>query len=300
MLEDLDSAKQIASLTEGLLQRADAADRWPTPVDDLLAVRELREPEDNPLSPAVLARAPKHLRAAISAIGSGRVRALLDRREREVFVDPLVDNVGRRSFLRLHETCHDLFPWQQELAYADNDATLSPRTQRLFEREANQGAAELLFQRERFAEMAREYRVDFGAVTELAARVGASRRATLRRYAETHHRAVCGLVLDASPMSLSPLRYRRFEVSMSQSWQQRFGTAWPSVLSADAFAFLDVTRPASAFADDDSLFSWPDVDNQPIGIRAQASGGGNVRLLLLWVPAREFLKRRRVEGRRAA
>lgn len=294
MLNDLPSATQIASLTEGLLQRADAAGRWPTPVDDIVAATDLTEPASNPLSPSILARAPKQLRNAIKAIGAGKIRALLDRRERTVYVDPSVEHEGRRSFLRLHETCHELFPWQQELAYADSDLTLSPSTWRLFEREANQGSAELMFQRERFATMAADYAINMGAVMELAGTVGASLRATLRRYAETHRRPVCGIVLEASPVSFTPLTWRRKEVSMSPAWVERFGSTWPAQLSVAEFEFLKAI--GTAHVADDLVFPWPDLDNQPVGIRAQAHSSRHAVLVLLWAPRRERLKIKRVAG----
>jgi hypothetical protein len=291
MMQRLQSAREIESLTEGLLRRADAAGHWPTRVDDIVAAAGLSEPDENPLSASVLARAPKHLRDAIRLIGAGRVRAALDRRERAVYVDPAVEHDGRRSFLRLHETCHELYPWQQALAYADDDLTLSPATRRLFEREANQGAAELLFQRDRFTQLSSEYRVDFGAVAELANEVGASLRATLRRYCETHARAVCGVVLEPSPTNARPLTYRRFEVSMSAAWNARFGALWPKVLDADAFPFLAAV-PLAATADD-LVFHFPDIDATPVPVRVQASCNRHAVLMLLWLPKREVLKRKR-------
>jgi hypothetical protein len=75
---------------------------------------------------------------------SGKVHAVLDRRTREVHINPATDLSGQRAFKRLHETSHDLFPWQHIddgcMGFADNEMTLSPKTTILFEREANQGA----------------------------------------------------------------------------------------------------------------------------------------------------------------
>jgi hypothetical protein len=198
MLEDLDSGAQIARLSEKLLRRADAAGRWPTPVEDIVAASELEETQTSPFSIATLKRAPKHLRRAVELIDSHKIRAILDRRERTVHLDPSIEHHGRRAFLKLHEVSHDLLPWQRALAYADDDVTLSPSYHRLSEREANQCAAELLFQGERFRAMAAEYAIGIGAVSELATTVGSSMRATLRRYAETHRAPVCGIVLHRS------------------------------------------------------------------------------------------------------
>jgi hypothetical protein len=293
MLEDLDSAPEIARHTELLLRRAGADGRWPTRVDEIVQASRLSEPEESLLSRSVLLEAPKHLRRAIQRLGPGKIRALLDRRERAVYLDPAIENRGRRSFLRLHEVVHDLLPWQQDLAYADNDGTLSASTRRLFEQEANQGAAELLFQGQRFTQMAGDFRVDMAAVCQLASDVGGSLRATLRRFAETHHGVVCGLVLDPSPIGTSPMRYRRKEVSQSPSWTMQFGRAWPHVLSADAFPFLRAaSQPPAAMGP--MVTVWPDLDFEPVEIHAEALRNRYEILLLLWTPSRERFKRKRV------
>ncbi len=295
MLEDLDSAPEVTRLTEQLLRRADADGRWPTPVEDIMAAAQLSEPHESPFSPFVLLQAPKHVRHAIQRLGHGRIRALLDRRERTVYLDPEIENSGRRSFLRLHEVTHHLLPWQQELAYADSDATLSRATRRLFEREANQGAAELLFQGQRFAAMAGDFRIDTASICQLANDVGASLRATLRQFAETHGGAVCGLVLEPSPIGVDPLRYRRKEVSQSRSWTSQFGSAstWPEILSAEVFPFLAAAAPDAEQLAPMSA-TWIDIDNTPVGIRAQAMRNRFEVLVVLWVPTRERLKRKRV------
>ncbi len=295
MLEDLDSAPEITRLTEQLLRRADADGRWPTPIEDIVAAAQLSEPQESPFSPAVLLHAPKHIRRAIQRLGHGRIRALLDRRERAVYLDPEIENGGRRSFLRLHEVTHHLLPWQQQLAYADSDATLSPATRALFEREANQGAAELFFQGQRFAAMAGDFRIDTASICQLANDVGASLRATLRQFAETHAGAVCGLVLEPSPIGVDPLRCRRREVSQSRSWTSQFGNAstWPQILSAEVFPFLVAAAPNTEQLAPMSA-TWIDIDNTPVEIRAQAMRNRYEVLVVLWVPTGERLKRKRI------
>jgi hypothetical protein len=292
MLDDLNSGKDIARLSEELLARADAAGRWPTPIDDLVAASKLKvAEEETPFSISVLKRAPKHLKKALAAIGSGRIRAILDRRERTVHVDPGIDNAGRRAFLQLHEVGHDLLPWQAELAYADNDSTLSPSTNRLFEREANQTAAELLFQGARFAAMASEYETGLGAVADLKKRTGASLRATLRRYAEGHAGAVCAIYLMPSPCRAAPTAYRRREVSQSAAWSRRFGSAWPYVLDEAAFPFI--TAIADPAIGQDGGLTWPDLDSEPIPMKAEAIKTSFGVALLVWVPRREVFRRKR-------
>ncbi len=211
MLQDLESAEDIVEATEQLLDKAGARGRLPTPVDDIVAAARLEEPKESLLSDSVLSRAPEHLRVAMTRVRS-KVLAILDRKAREVHLNPtVVDNPGQRNFKRLHEVSHDIFPWQTKLAYADDDLTLRWSTEILFEQEANQGAAELLFQRELFRQMAADYEIGCGVAVELAEKLGASIHATFRRYVETHRASLAGLVLEPSPRTIEPLSYRRRE-----------------------------------------------------------------------------------------
>lgn len=289
------SSEVIRKHTEKLLRRADAVDCWPTPVDDVLAASKLEQFAETPFSPSMLARAPEHLRHAVRVLRTGKVRAILDRRARVVHLDPTIDNEGRRSFTALHEVTHDLLPWQRELGYADNDVTLSDRVRRDFEREANQGAAELLFQGKRFAAMASHYDIGMGAVSALHDETGASLRSTLRRYAETHRDAVCAIAMEPSPCQASPLGFRRHEVSHSAVWTTRFGQRWPSLLTADVFPFLHCVHDAQQ-----RDFVWPDRDNAAVAMHAEVIKTPYNTLLLLWVARRWRFKRRVRIERRAA
>jgi hypothetical protein len=289
------STAQIRQHTEKLLRRADALDRWPTPVQDILAASKLEGVTDSPFSASMLGRAPEHLRHAVRLLRTGKVRAILDRRARVVHLDPAIDNDGRRCFVALHEVTHDLLPWQSELGYADDDMTLSDRVRRTFEREANQGAAELFFQGTRFTAMAANYEVGMGAVSALHHETGASLRATLRRYAETHREALCAIAMPPSPCQTAPLGFRRQEVSQSPAWTQRFGGSWPSVLTAEAFPFLDTVRNS-----EQRDFAWPDLDNESVAVNAEAIKTPYNTLLLVWVAGRQRLMRKVRLERRAA
>lgn len=295
MHHDPASPDTIRKHTEQLLRRANAVDRWPTPVADILEVSKLEEVVESPLSASVLGRVPEHLRTAARLIKTGKIRGILDRRARVVHIDPSIENQGRRHFIALHEVTHDLLPWQHELGYADDDQSLSETVRRTFEREANQGAAELFFQGTRFARIAGNYETGMGAVSALHDRTGASLRATLRRYAETHHHAVCGIAMPASPCQAGPLSYRRQEVSLSAAWAQRFGSCWPQLLTTDGFPFLLCARDP-----EQRDYVWPDLDNESVALHAEVIKTPYNTLLLVWVARRERLKRRVHLERRAA
>ena len=94
MLEDIPDHDAIAKETHRLLRKADAYGRWPTPIDDIIAAAGLVEPQHSMLSNFILEQAPSHLRRAVRKV-SGKVRALLDRKEREIHIDPAANTEGR-------------------------------------------------------------------------------------------------------------------------------------------------------------------------------------------------------------
>ena len=295
MLEDLDSGAEIARLTDGLLHRAEAYDRFPTPVEDIVSARRLVEPEHSLLSDFILAQAPRHLREAVAPLRR-KVRALLDRKAREIHLDPNIDNDAQRRFKRCHEVSHDLFDWQRALGYADDDTTLSFATHILFEQEANQGAAELLFQRDRYRDIASDYAIGIAAIVELHEMFGVSIHASFRRFVETHRHPVAGLVLQASPRSTAPLAYRRYEALQSRAWTKQFGpaSAWPTVVRAEPFTFLKIAPAArTAPSPPRTTFAFPDLAHKQQIANVEVFSNSYRTFALLWLPRREVLRRRR-------
>lgn len=137
--------RRLEAHTKRLLLDAGALGRLPTPVDDIVEASRLREAGESLLSDSALARAPQYLRVAVQAFRH-KVHAVLDRRERQIHLDPDLGTEGRRNFVRLHEVAHHVAPWQADLVQIDGDQQLSPEASAIFEREANVGAAQLLFQ----------------------------------------------------------------------------------------------------------------------------------------------------------
>jgi hypothetical protein len=296
VLEELDSAAEITRATERLLAAAGARGRLPTPVDDLVAAADLVEAEESALSESMLRRAPKHIRDAVAPF-QFKIRALLDRKAREIHVAPGIEHPAQRDFKRLHEVLHDILPSQRKLAYADDHKTLSWMTNLRFEQAANQGAAELLFQRELFRQMAADYQVGVAAVVELAELFGASIHAAFRRYVETHRMSMAGVVLDPSPVRRLPLAYQRREAAHSQAWVQRFNPprCWPTVLEGARFPFLAAADQTPTGATSPRLeVAWPTLDGEPTRLLAESFSNSYRLLVLLWRPRRETLKRRRI------
>jgi hypothetical protein len=295
MLDKVPDGNAIGKATDRLLRKASAYGRWPTPVDDLVAAAGLVEPEHSMLSNFVLEQAPHHIRRVIRKL-NGKVRAVLDRKAREIHIDPTTRTPGRVAFLKLHEVGHDIFEWQKALGFADDDAHLSPTIKKLFEWQANQGAAELFFQRDLFADMARQYAIGMAAVLDLADTVGASGHATFRRFVECHDVAVAGVVLDLYPSTPDPLTYRRHELVWSDGWEQRFGAkTWPRLLQAQPYTFVtSASQACSSGSAVGTQFVLPDLRNDPVQLNVELYSNHYSLLALIWIPRREVLRRRRI------
>lgn len=294
MRRDLHSSDEIIRATRRLLRAAEVGERLPTPVEDLIGAAKLSRGEDDLFDDLMIDEAPAHLRAAIRKI-RGRVHAVLDRKQRKVYVRPDISNDGRRRFRALHEVGHEILPSQNDPAYADDDFTLSPAVRALWEQDANQAGSELMFQGDRFSQMAAEYEVGLAAVVELSQLFGSSIQAALRRYAEFHRIPVAAVVLDMSPVSGEELAYRRYEAVCSEAWESRFDRPdrWPKLLSPPVFDFVTEARraPVGGVVEWDGM--WPSRENVLTDVRAEITSTSYRRLVLLWQPKRQVLKRRR-------
>lgn len=289
MLDDLESAGEIDKQVDRLLRAADAYGRYPTPVDDIVAAAKLTQADDYVLDDLKIAQAPAYLRSLLRSARQ-KIQGLVDRRERVVHIAPNIEHDAKRRFVTLHETTHSILPHQQDLIYADTHETLSPNTKRLFEREANQGAAELLFQRTHFTRDAIDHEIGVAAVWLLAQRYGASFHAALRRYAECHDAAIAAIVFDHKPLALTPKTWKREETMATRAWLDRFGPIkWPSRMDAASHplvAALDFTIEEIAITD---------ITGTSAKVRIQTESNSYKRFALLWIPPRrKLIKPRRV------
>lgn len=284
MLEDLESADAITEQVTRLLRAADAGDRLPTPVDDIVAAAGLDQTDEILLTDSMIKRAPKEMRRLLRG-ARRKIAGVLDRRERVIQIAD-VGNDGRKRFVACHEVAHDSFPWQSDLAVlGDTSATLSPQVTALFEREANQGAAEILFQQGLLARVARDYPIEMATPIQLAQMFGASIHATFRRWVEHLDAAAFGLVLAPK---LSANGRKRHEQLLTPKWRQQFGSGGlPHVLPVSLFPFA--ARDAT-----DGTIHLIDSSKTPVELRCEIFDTPYRRFVLLWLPKREsFVARHR-------
>jgi hypothetical protein len=297
VLNDLAAAREIAEATDRLLLKAGARYRFPTPVGDLVQAAGLTEAPGFIFSDTAIGQAPAHLSVLLRRV-SGKVQGLLDRRSREVHIHPRIQRDGHGRFVRLHEVSHDIFDWQRELAYADTEMTLSHATKVMFEREANQGGSELLFQRDVFRDVAAEYDTNIASIVELSEKFGGSIRATLRRFAETHRDPVAAIVLSRQPVTTIPLAFRRREALSSAAWRSRFGdpAGWPYVIRASQLDFICIAAASVGQNPWEGRSYVVDRTGETVEVGVEVLDNTYHLLVLIWVPKHRarLIRRRRV------
>jgi Zn-dependent peptidase ImmA (M78 family) len=101
-----------------------------------------------------------------------------------------------KKFGIFHEIGDFILPEHRSKHFLDDDATLSWRSKVQIEREANEIAAKILFQGNRFTEEALSSPTSVRTVTDLAPRYGASYESAMRRYTERHVLPCAVVVLD--------------------------------------------------------------------------------------------------------
>jgi Zn-dependent peptidase ImmA (M78 family) len=129
---------------------------------------------------------------------TAEIRAALSMNDRLVVTQAGL-NDKRKRFGILHEVGHFISEEHRERLFFDTDATLSWWTRVRIEREANEIAAALIFQGNRFTEESVNAPTSIKTVLGLAPRYGASYESALRRYTERHVLPVALMVFDKLP-----------------------------------------------------------------------------------------------------
>jgi hypothetical protein len=112
---------------------------------------------------------------------------------------------GKLKWSQLHEVGHFVLPEHNEILWKCKLSDLDFLTRRRLELEANQFAAEVLFQGHRFRSDAASLPVSVGAILTLRERYGASLEATARRYVEDSYFPCALIVYEPSRRLPAPL-----------------------------------------------------------------------------------------------
>lgn len=211
-----------------LLDRADAWNRFPVPVNDILSAASVRlAPTSAFNADAIVSyfrgRADDARALVKSAIT--KVFGIYDAAEAVIHIDDTVVQ-AKQTFLKLHETGHHDIPTHRKVFrfFQDCRRTLDPAIADQFEREANNFARFLLFKGPTFAERAADCPLEIRTPMTLAKKFGASVYASAREYARTNQSACVVFVLD--PLESSENAGRRAPVRRiepSPSFLARFG-----------------------------------------------------------------------------
>jgi hypothetical protein len=232
--EDLHAVEQRA---RNLLDRAGAWDRFPVPLDEILAAANVQLASTSLFDPVAIlsylkgktAQAALSVKSAIS-----KVFGIYDAGDSIIHVDGSVAK-SKQTFLTLHETAHHDLPIHRKMfrLFEDCDKTIAPEIADQFEREANNFARFALFKGDTFARLAADCSFEIKTPMNLAKKFGASIYASAREFARTNHRACIVYVLE--PIQFVPEHgfealVRRIEPS--PSFRAQFGCPADTVITS--------------------------------------------------------------------
>lgn len=235
---DPDQRRAVEKRARRLLDRADAWDRYPTPVDDILAAANLKVAKSGIFDPAKLAAFVKDKTSEATAnvkSAVDKVFGLYDGAENLIHIDKSVV-ATKQTFLKLHETGHHEIPTHRKMFrfFQDCRKTLSPEIADQFEREANNFARFTLFQGDTYMKCAGDCADVIKTPMRLANDFGASIYASMREYARTHHKACIVYALEpiktAEDGSIQAA-VRRIEPSAS--FRKQFGAPKDKAITLD-------------------------------------------------------------------
>jgi Zn-dependent peptidase ImmA (M78 family) len=157
------------------------------------------------------------------------VRAALSLNDRLIATQSGLSEKQKR-FGVFHEVAHFILPEHRDKLFIDTDATLSWWAKARMEREANEIAAELLFQGNRFTEEALNAPTSVRTVIGLAPNYAASYESAMRRYTE-RHTLPCALIVfsklpnDTEDAEFEDLEYKIHYTITSAPFRKQFFSA---------------------------------------------------------------------------
>lgn len=221
---DGETTAEIRTHALALLREADALGRRPTPLEEIQESARLVLTGEITLDArdraGLITRFGKWVNVAWN-----RLRGTFDYRTSAIWVAPDLHAMKRR-FVISHEIGHAILPaHKQTFAYIDDFTCLPPFARSLFEREANQAAAEILFQSGQATDEFDSSPPSLDEICAISASFGGSVVATARYVAETSHRPVAVAVAHWNERGLG-----RTHIYTSPTFEAAFGWRagnWP-------------------------------------------------------------------------
>jgi len=233
--QDLYVIEQRAAL---LLNKADAWNIYPIPIDDLLAAANVRVASHSIFDSINII---SYLKGKTQEIATNvksavaKVLGLYDAHESLIHIDETVGK-SKQIFLKLHETGHHDIPTHKKIFrfFQECEKTLSPEIADQFEREANNFARFVLFKGDSFKSHAADHAFEIKTPIKLAKKFGASIYASAREYARTNPRSCAVYVLE--PVEYLPGHGARASVRRiepSAKFLEQFGCPSEAVITPD-------------------------------------------------------------------
>jgi hypothetical protein len=237
---DPEDLRAVEERARNLLDRADAWNRFPVPIDDILDAAKVRVAPTSMFDPATILA---YLKGAATATGTliksaiSKVFGLYDADETLIHIDDTVAE-SKQIFLKLHETGHHSMPTHRKLFrfFQDCEKTLSPEIADQFEREANNFARFALFKGDTYAAFAADCTFELKTPMKLAKKFGASLYASCREFARTNRRACVVYVLE--PMEYvegDGVRATVRRIEPSPAFINQFGRPADTAITPDHF-----------------------------------------------------------------
>jgi Zn-dependent peptidase ImmA (M78 family) len=195
----LESAEDIEKITRNLLLASKAWGTLPTPVDKIAEFAELQIENGVDLSTIEPGFITKNFQFGMRALT--KVLGLIDFRQKKIYLDH-TQLPSRKNFVKLHEVGHQALSWQSSMkGFMDDEETLDPLVDELFEREASYFASGALFQLERFEDETAKLSLSIKSAQVLGQKFGGSCHAAIRRYVERSKKRCALLVLNKPEMN---------------------------------------------------------------------------------------------------
>lgn len=235
---DPEDLRVVEERAKKLLDHADAWDRFPVPIDDILAAAKVQVAPTSIFDPAAIIA---YVRGKAADTGTliksavSNIFGVIDVEEALIHIDGTVVE-SKQTFLKLHETAHHNMPTHRKMYrfFQDCKMTLRPEIADRFEREANNFARYALFKGDTYAEFAADCAFEIKTPMKLAKEFGASVYASTREYARTNQRACVVYILE--PIEYvggvaSRAEVRRIEPS--PTFLSEFGCPTDTVIAPD-------------------------------------------------------------------